>query len=258
MGQSELFLEEVLLFRVRVRSFNQTLCTLRLCLKLLMGQRACVSNSLSIKPHVDVRMTFTTCQAALRIKCYDTCRGSLHTLHDHWSHFSSLALKTSPHDHSSTEKIMLRSGFSLPQSIFLAYTFFKSIVWDSDTKLLRQSLRVTGMCFMKDREHLCSPSLSPALVLAIAQKCALSTHLRSVRLCYKNLPSPLPKMIIFPFLAPFWTLFFFPAVKRRLVFPSPNLLILNSVSHCYDFPWACRLFDLLHAVGDTDTPQMWG
>lgn len=149
-----------------------------------------------------------------------------------------------------------QGSLSLNLSFWL--TYFSKVLWDSGTKLPRQSLRVTGMCFMKDREHLCCPSLSPALVLATAQKCALSTHSRSVRLRYKNLPSPLPKTIIFPFLAPFWTLLFFPAVKRRLVFPSPNLLILNSVSRCYDFPWACRLFDLLHAMGDTDTPQMWG
>lgn len=65
----------------------------------------------------------------------------------------------------------------------------------------------------------------------------------------QNLPSPLPQTIIFPFLAPFWTLLFFPAFKRRLVFPSPNRLILNSVSLCYDFPSACGLFNLLRAVG---------
>ena len=160
--------------------------------------------------------------------------------------------------YSSIEKRTLRSEFSLPQSIFLAYIFFKSIVWDSDTKLPRQSLWVTGMCFLKDREHPCSPLLVPCTGLS---HCSIVCHICPFVVCQtllQNLPSPLPQTIIFPFLAPFWTLLFFPAFKRRLVFPSLNLLILNSVSHCYDFPSACGLFNLLHAVGDTDTPQTWG
>ena len=95
------------------------------------------------------------------------------------------------------------------------------------------------MCFLKDREHPCSPLLVPCTGLS---HCSIVCRICPFAVCQtplQNLPSPLPQTIIFPFLAPFWTLLFFPAFKRRLVFPSLNLLILNSVSHCYDFPSAC-------------------
>lgn len=157
-----------------------------------MGQRACVSNSLEHQApcgceddfHHSARLPWGL---SVMIPAEAPCILCMTTE----ASFSSSALKTSPHDHSSTENnVEIRV---LSPSIYLSgLHIFQYCMRQWQLSFSRQSLRVTGMCFMKDREHLCS-SLSPALVLAIAQKCALSTHLRSVRLCYKICLAPCPK-----------------------------------------------------------------
>lgn len=138
------------------------------------------------------------------------------------SHFSFLAIKASPHYHSSTEKNILRSGFSLSQSIFLAYILFKSIVWDNCTNLPRQSQLVTAMCFIKDRERPHSPPC-PHIGL---NHCSFLCCIYPFAICQtplQNLPLFLPQEIIFSFLAPYGLSFSFPMSIENLPFPPQSI-----------------------------------
>ena len=137
------------------------------------------------------------------------------------SHFSFLAIKASPHYHSSTEKKYFEIRV-LSLSIYLSglHIFQKYCMRQPYKPSSAESAGNSNMFYQGQRTPL-FPGPCPHIGLS---HCSFLCCIYPFTICQtplQNLPCFLPQKIIFSFLAPLRTLLFFPDVNCKLTFSSP-------------------------------------